>query len=389
MNLRHYSYYPLMILVAGCSSMGNRHPVPEKLVSQAQIPGLPQARVVVDPVRLKMSEVDQMLGDAPARAKASHRPITLLALSGGGPNGAYGAGLLCGWTKAGDRPEFDIVVGISTGSLIGPYAFLGPAYDEQLKKGYTTVSDKDIFKKRWMLSVLFGADSVASSEPLAKLITEEMDHGIIDAVAAEWRKGRRFYVGTSDLDSQRLVVWDMGAIAASGATNSHKLFCEVLLASASIPVAFPPVRFEVEADGKSYDELHADGGVMTQVFGAAFLDRLMALSDVHQGQFYLIRNECISPEWAPVKPRLLSIAGRSIGTVIKMQGLGDVYRLFLVSQSAGTDFHFASIPDDFDMKKKGEFDPVYMKALFDIGFQEAARGTEWKDVPPSYKAIEH
>jgi hypothetical protein len=387
MNPRRFIGCLLLVLIAGCTSMGSRHPVPEGLVDQASVPGLPRVRAIVDVAHVRLSQMDQLLGNAAARARRDHQPVTMLALSGGGPQGAYGAGLLCGWTKTGSRPEFDVVVGISTGSLIGPYAFLGPAYDEQLKQGYTTVTDKDIFKKRHLISVLFGADSVASSAPLAKLIAREMDPDIIEAVAAEYRKGRRFYVGTSDLDAQRLVVWDMGAIAASGQPGSHELFCKVLLASASIPVAFPPVRFEVQAHGQIYDELHADGGVMTQVFGAALLDRLMVLSGTHQGKFYLIRNECISPEWQPVKPRVLSIASHSMGTVIKMQGLGDVYRLYLVTQLAGIDFNFASIPDSFDMKKKGEFDPRYMKALFAVGYHEATNGTAWKTTPPSYKVI--
>ena len=196
-KIHHFIPCAALALAAGCTSMGNRHPVPEELVGQAHVPGYPEARLMVDPVRIKMSDVDRMLGGAIARAQTNNHPITLLALSGGGPHGAYGAGLLCGWTKTGDRPDFDVVVGISTGSLIGPYAFLGPRYDEQLKKGYTTVTDADIFKKRSVFAVLMGADSAASSEPLAKLIAEEMDHGIIDAVAAEYHKGRRFYVGAT------------------------------------------------------------------------------------------------------------------------------------------------------------------------------------------------
>jgi hypothetical protein len=377
------------VAVAGCTSMGSRHPVPANLVDRAQVPGLPEARTVLDPVDVNVTNVDRMLGNAIERARQRGKPLTLLALSGGGPQGAYGAGLLCGWTQAGGRPEFDVVVGISTGSLIGPFAFLGPAYDEQLKKGYTTVTDKQVYDKRSVFAILFGSDSVASSAPLAKLIAQEMNQGVIDAVAAEYRKGRRFYVGTTDLDAQCLMVWDMGAIAASRRPDAARLFRQVLLASASIPVAFPPVRIEVEADGQRYDELHADGGVMTQVFGTFFLDRLMVVSGQDEGRLFLVRNEVIHPEWKAVKPRIFSVAGRSIGTLIKTQGLGDIYRNFLVAKTAGMDFNYASIPFSFNMKHEGEFDPVYMKALFDIGFEEGRTGSAWKKTPPAYRLVGH
>jgi predicted patatin/cPLA2 family phospholipase len=323
-----------------------------------------------------------------ARAGDTNRPLTGLMISGGGARGAYGAGLLCGWAGAGTRPEFDIVTGISTGALIGPYAFLGPAYDQKLKTAYTTMTDKEIFEKHGIFEILFGTDSMASSAPLARTIYAQMDQAMIDAVAAEYRKGRRFYVGTSDLDAQCLMVWDMGAIAASGRPDARKLFCDVLLASASIPVAFPPVIFNVEVGGTNYDEMHGDGGVTTQVFGAIFLDRLMELSGRTQGRFFVIRNENTASGWQPVKPRLAPIAGRTVDTMIKTQGLGDLYRLFIVSQANGTDYNLASIPDSFVMKSNGQFDPVYMTALFDVGFKQGHDGTAWMKQPPSYKAIQ-
>jgi predicted patatin/cPLA2 family phospholipase len=385
----HLFAFVLLALAAGCNSMGSRHPVPENLVSRAEIPGLPGMRTLVRLEHVDPGQFDRLLGDAVARARGiTNRPLTLLALSGGGSHGSYGAGLLCGWTDSGTRPEFDVVAGISTGSLLGPYAFLGPAYDHKLKEAYTTITDKDIFKERDPIAILFGADSVADTSPLAKSIEKQMDQGMIDAVAAEYRKGRRFYVGTSDLDAQSLMVWDMGAIAASGRPDARKLFCKVLLASASIPVAFPPVLFQVEADGKQYDEMHGDGGVMTQVFGAIFLERLMKLTG-HKGQCYVIRNECTVSEWEPVKPRFLPIAGRTVGTLVKTQGIGDLYRAFLVSQAAGIDFNLASIPESFDMKPKSEFDPEYMTALFDLGYNQARDGTAWMKAPPNYEVLEH
>jgi hypothetical protein len=216
-----------LVAAAGCDSMGLRHPVPEDLVGQAEVPGFVGKRVLVDPDRISIEQINKLLGnDAVMRAPATdtNRPLTQLALSSGGPRGAYGAGLLCGWTAARSRPDFDIVTGISTGALMGPYAFLGPAYDQKLKTAYTTITDKDVFRKRGKLEILFGADSAVDTTPLEKTIEAEIDQEMMDAIAAEYRKGRRFYVGTSDLDAQCLTIWDMGAIAASGRPDARKLF---------------------------------------------------------------------------------------------------------------------------------------------------------------------
>jgi Patatin-like phospholipase len=390
MNNQCFLAFVLLAATAGCDTMGSRHPVPEDLTDQAVVPGFAGDRLLVEVEHIKVGQIDALLGSAVTRARAldTNQPLTQLAISGGGSHGAFGAGLLCGWTDAGNRPEFDIVTGISTGALIAPYAFLGPAYDQKLKTAYTTTTDKDIFRKRSKLEILFGADAALDTTPLEKTIDHEMDQSLIDAIAAEYRKGRRFYVGTSDLDAQSLMIWDMGAIAGSGRPDARKLFCEVLRASASIPVAFPPVLVQVEAGGRQYDEMHGDGGVMTQVFGAVFLEQLTEMSGHRNGRLYIIRNECMAPEWKAVKPRVLPIAGRTVATLIKTQGMADLYWLYTVSQITGTDYNLASIPPSFDLKSKALFDPDYMKALFDVGYNQARNGTEWSKTPPIYKQIE-
>jgi predicted acylesterase/phospholipase RssA len=229
-------------------------------------------------------------------------------------------------------------------------------------------------------------DAVTSSAPLAKLIAKQIDEARFLAIAAEHRKGRRFYVGTSDLDSGRGVVWDMGAIANIGGPDALSLFRKVLLASASIPVAFPPVFFDVVAEGKRYDEMHADGGVMTQVFGAAFLNRLMKMDQVTEGRLYVVRNAQLKPEWEQVKPKLSSIAGRAVGTMIDTQGFGDLYRAYLGAQAGKVDFNLASIPVNFSVSREGEFDTAFMRALFDRGYEQARAGYPWAKVPPG---LEH
>jgi len=350
---------------------------------------MPGVRVFLHPLHVDVAQIDHSLTNANPRLAEHGRRLTLLALSGGGGDGAFGAGVLCGWTAAGTRPEFDIVTGISTGALIGPYAFLGAAYDAELKQNYTTISDKDIMKKRGLFGILKTRDAVTSSEPLAKLIAKEIDQARLEAIAVEHRKGRRFYVATSDLDAGRGVVWDMGAIATSGSPDALELFRKVLLASASIPVAFPPVYFKVEADGRTFDEMHADGGVMSQVFGAMFLGRMEALTGATEGRFYLIRNAQLRPQWKAVEPKLAAIAGRSVSTMIATQGFGDLYRAYLAAQAGKLDFNLAAIPVDFDAPREGEFDPAFMGALFARGYDLAHGGFPWAKVPPGLGLIKY
>ena len=192
-------------------------------------------------------------------------PAYFLAISGGGDNGAYGAGFLNGWTAAGTRPEFKVVTGISTGALIAPFAFLGPKYDHVLEKVYTTSSQKDIFKKRGIAAWLFG-DSMADTRPLASVIESYVTRALLDEIAAEYAKGRILLVGTTNLDSLEPVIWNMTAIAASQDPRAVPLFRSILLASASIPGAFPPVMIDVNLDGAKYQEMHVDGGTIAQVF---------------------------------------------------------------------------------------------------------------------------
>jgi len=255
--------------MTGCVSGPKRNPVPPNLTADAQVVGMPGVRMIMDPFAAKPPPFEASLEPASQLARNKPGPLTLLAISGGGADGAFGAGLLNGWTASGKRPSFDIVAGVSTGALIAPLAFLGPDMDSKLKTGYTTVTDKDIYRKRGIFSILWHWDATMDPTPLYEYLYHEWDEQHLALIAAEHRKGRRLYVGTTDLDAQALVAWDMGAIAASGHAKAREIFCRAMLASASIPVAFPPVRFEVEADRQTYNELHVDGGVLSrQIRGA-------------------------------------------------------------------------------------------------------------------------
>ena len=185
---------------------------------------------------------------------------------GGGANGAFGAGLLKGWTESGTRPAFKLVTGISTGALIAPFAFLGSGYDATLEDFYTTITTKDIYRERSYFAILFDPSSMTDTTPLQKIVAKQVDENVLAAVAQAHRQGRRLFIGTTNMEAGKLVIWDMGAIAASGKPGALELFRKVMLASAAIPVAFPPVFIPVKAAGKEYEEMHVDGGTAAQVF---------------------------------------------------------------------------------------------------------------------------
>ncbi len=310
-----------------------------------------------------------------------------LAISGGGGDGAFGAGILNGWSKTGTRPKFEIVTGISTGALSAPYAFLGPQYDGKLKEIYTTINDSDIMKKTGPLGAVFGS-SLTDNSPLKALVAKYVTPDLIDKIAAEYPKGRRLLIGTTNLDAQRPVVWDVTAIAASGNPDRVQLFRDVLVASAAIPGVFPPQLIKVQADGKLYEELHVDGGTTTQAFLLSAQNSLKevdkALNFPRKRSLYVIINGSFAPQPEKTETKTLAIAARSISTLIKNQSIGDVYKMYAQSLRDGVDFNLVSIPNDFTAKGKSEFDQVYMGKLYDRGYQMGQAASSWEKEPPDY-----
>jgi predicted patatin/cPLA2 family phospholipase len=312
-----------------------------------------------------------------------------LAISGGGENGAFAAGLLLGWTKAGNRPDFSVVTGVSAGALVAPFAFLGPEYDAVLEEVAAKLEAKDVYKKRRLVRAL-RTDAMATTEPLQALIAKYVDREVMEKIAAEFRKGRGLNIGTANLDSMRPVIWRLGAIADSGHPDALALIRQILLASASIPAAFPPVMIPVEYDGEVYDELHVDGGAASQVF---LYPIGLDLNVVHErlavpgrSQVFIIRNSRIEPTYEQVNNKLFPIAARSLSSLIRTQGIGDLYRIFLEACRDGLDFNLAYIPPDFTETPRSEFDPDYMKKLFDMAYARAEAGYPWEKMLPEMKA---
>ncbi|MGE3500106.1 MAG: patatin-like phospholipase family protein [Candidatus Binatia bacterium] len=367
--------------------------VPQALRDRAELPRFPDIRYR-SPSRLHsfVRDAAESLDRERAHLRAEGHvgplpPAAYLAISGGGDKGAFGAGLLAGWSAAGSRPVFKVVTGVSTGALIAPLAFLGPAYDDELRSIYTGVGLRDICTPRAGLGALLG-DAISDTAPLSRLVRGHIDRRVLDAIAAEHRKGRMLLVGTTDLDAGQGVIWNLTKIAASGDPQAADLVHRVLIASSAIPAAFPPMLFEVEADGRRYQEMHVDGGAAAQVFfyppALPFAEVARARAVERERRLYVIRNSRPEVDAARVEPKVMSIASRAIASLIHTQGRGDLYRLYFLAQRDGVGFNLAYIPQSFDVPHPGEFDTPYMRRLYALGYEMASRGYPWEQHPPDF-----
>jgi predicted acylesterase/phospholipase RssA len=313
--------------------------------------------------------------------------VDVLSVSGGGENGAFGAGLLCGWTARGDRPDFLLVTGISTGALTAPFAFLGPSYDPQLRAVYTDLKASDVLEQRWLGAAVWD-DAVADNAPLFRTISRYLDQALLSAIAREYDAGRMLLIASTNLDAQIPVVWNIGAIAKSDDPRAPELVRRILLASAAIPGAFPPAMIDVTVDGQRYQEMHVDGGAFAQAFlypaivTNARRERQRRGERVAPAKAYVIRNGRLDPDWASVDRRTMGIAGRAINTMIAASGMNDVIRMYNATQRDGVDYNLAFIGPDFTVKLNEPFEQHYMRALFEYGYQRARRGYDWDKRPP-------
>jgi predicted acylesterase/phospholipase RssA len=370
------------LTAAGCASPQPRSGLPAELAPDARPAALAAVRYWADEAPRGFQ---QWLGMPEDELRARYgeimdRPHAYLLLSGGGDDGAFGAGLLTGWTEHGTRPEFQIVTGISTGALIAPFAFLGSAHDAKLREIYTSFSSRDLVRRRGVFEALTG-DSAFDTSPLRSLVERYVGDAEIAAIAREARRGRSLLIGTTNLDAARPVVWDVTRIAAAGGPRAKRLIHDVMIASAAIPGAFPPVLIEVEADGRRFDEMHVDGGVTSQLFlGAEGLDwqRIATRLRVQgQPQIYIVRNARLRDPWTEVQPRLVPIVARTISSLIRAQGIGDLARIYIAAERGGLGFNLARVPPDFDVEPTELFDRTYMAALFERGRAMAQGGYPW------------
>ncbi len=381
--MRRRALLAAALALPGCASIVRLPAPPAEAALREDALGIRHARLWFDgpaaPVRALVAE-SRARGLA-ARRGAPGTPRHFLALSGGGDSGAFGAGLMQGWTERGDRPEFDTVTGISAGALIAPFAFLGPDYDPALREVFTEQQPFDLILMRGLVRTLLFNQALADTSPLYRLIERHADEAMLAAIAREYARGRLLLVGTVNLDLQRPSIWNMGAIAASGHPQALRLFRRILLASASIPGAFPPVLLDAEVDGRRFQEMHVDGGAAV----AVFLNPPGA--ELHPGErgrtVWVVRNGKMDQQAPENIPRgLFTITARSAQTLLHFAGIGDINRIYLAALRDGITFRLARVAPGFDAPRREPFDPVFMRALFQHG-REAGREAVWLTRPPT------
>lgn len=386
MVLRPFLIALLAVALASCKSQQVRC-VPPSLTKYGPLVDLSAPRGEDHATESKI--VAELLrgGEADQAAPATGRQYKILALSGGAVFGAYTAGFLNGWSRIGERPAFDIVTGVSVGGLISSYAFLGPSYDHELCELFTTIDSGDVFRRRPTIALLW-SESAATSAPLRRLIDERVDCQLLREVAAQHARGRRLFVGTTDLDRRRFVVWDMGAIASSNRPDALELYRKVVLASASVPGFFPPVAIDVTVNGECFTERHGDGGTANQVFvpGSVLIanrdavrpgDKPLVGSDT-----YVIIAGKLYADPICVEPRLKDIAGSALTALTSAQTRGDMIRIWTICRLTGMRYHSTAIPQDAPAPLDSlSFKPAEMQKLFELGVCEAM-ARRWRNTPP-------
>ncbi len=380
-------------LVPGCAAPGRGPAVPLGQVAKASVLGVPNERFfpLLGAEALEAEVMAAVQRQRRARGLATDAQLPewqLLAVSGGGEDGAFGAGLLCGWSEFGTRPVFDVVTGVSTGALTAPFAYLGSSYDPQLRSVYTEINPSHVLAKRFITAALFD-DALADNAPLFTTISAYLTAEMLAAIAKAYAVGRLLLIATSDLDAGQPVIWNVGAIASSGHPRALDTVRRILLASAAIPVAFPPTMFDVTVDGRPYQEMHVDGGTFAQAFlyPAAMTrqrrERMRNGLPVVPATAYVIRNGRLDPGWSAMERSTMDIAERAISTMISASGYNDVVRMYNFALNDGIAFRLAYIGSDFTKEPPEPFDQGFMRALFDDAYQHARRGYDWATTPPA------
>jgi predicted acylesterase/phospholipase RssA len=378
--------------LCGCAHLSREEAVPPRLTQRALTPEESDDRY--------WPELDESRAPTIAACAAERERETLieagksphqlpsanyLAISSGGDDGAFAAGLLVGWSARGDRPMFNVVTGVSAGALVAPFVFLGPRYDEVLRTVASRLESRDIFHSRNVLAA-FTSDGLADDRPLAAMIEKYVTADMLREVARAYAVGRLLFIGTTNLDARQPVVWDMGAIATRGDAAALDLFRKVMLASTSIPGIFPPVMIDVEADGKRYQEMHVDGAVMKQVFlfpvSRSSESGEPTTTGERERHLYIIRNGRIDAQWGSTQRRTAAVAHRALDALVDRQAVNDVYQLQFLAQQDGTDLNIAYIDSRFTYPHAQLFAGDYMRYLFQYSYQLGANGYPWRKSLP-------
>ncbi|MBV8031359.1 MAG: patatin-like phospholipase family protein [Betaproteobacteria bacterium] len=369
----------IVSIVCGCTTMSRNEAPPVLGAAPAGFP--PEVRTLSLDRRSAWASSPGFL--AGLRAASIDGRTHILALSGGGAGGAFGAGALVGLSDRGERPQFELVTGVSTGALIAPFAFLGPAWDPQLIEAAMTAGAASMLQ--WRGGIVFNP-AVYSGEPLAAFVERTMTRELFEAVAREARKGRVLLVATTDLDKEETVIWNLGAIAARGGDQAYALFKNVLVASSSIPGLFPPVMIRVEQDGKAYDEMHVDGGTTQSFFIGPQINQYLPqkIDGLENAAVYVLVNGQIgvSPHTTTLQP--LPILSRSFAATMRHISRTDISVAIDFARRNGMEFRFTVIPASYPFLGPLSFETSSIQSLFSYGRRCAASGRLWSSIERAF-----
>ncbi|MBX9680992.1 MAG: patatin-like phospholipase family protein [Gemmataceae bacterium] len=351
-----------------------------------------QLLAIAERLRKERQENLEKIAKQEGKTQTKGKERSVLCLSGGGAHGAYTVGILSGWTERGDRPEFDVVTGISTGALIAPFAFLGPKYDHVPRTMYTNTRADQIYRSK-PLSFIFG-EAIADNSPFAARLASVLTPEVMSDLADAYRAGRRCYVGTTENEGKRFVVWDLTAIAARGCPDDRQLIHKILMGSASPPGIFPSSKIEVMIDGVCHTERHVDGGVSLEVFFRPPYVKPedqsnVALRDLAGVKVYIVLAGKLYADPEVIQPRGFTQASKSVSTLIYAQTRGDVQRLYTQCVLTGMEFHLNAIPEAYVTPiSSAEIDPVGMTQIFEEGRRVIQSKDPWRKTPPGFEANE-
>jgi hypothetical protein len=320
------------------------------------------------------------------RSSSKDGMVRALALSGGGAGGAFGAGALIGLSRRHERPQYDVVTGVSAGALIAPFAFLGSDWDSQLTEAFTSGRGERM-SVRGLLALPLGTSR--RSAALKALVDHYVTADLINAIAREADSGRLLWVATTDLDKEETVIWDLGAIAMRGGEPARKLFRDVLVASASIPGVFEPVLIHVQQGNRLYDEMHVDGNASTSLFIApvaayfALLDR-RSLDGARV--YVLINGQTIdAPATTPFK--LGPVVARTFSVALKHMSRAQVVAIDQFAEKYGMSVQSTYLPLDYPTYSPADFRASTMRPLFEYGARCAQSGRLWTTTDATVPAI--
>jgi len=379
----------LLLLFAMLSGCATRPPA----LPEAYSDKLPWGAIDLDIEKSGKFTLRDSLGSALIKKANDHSssdesvPFKILTLSGGGTRGAFGAGLLSGWTDSGDMPEFDIVTGVSTGAVMATFAFLGGDELEKVKTFYTKMYTEDIYTNSWLS--FFGQAYLMNPAPLKKLFLNNFNEALLNRVATAHAKGRRLYIGTTNIDTGQLIVWDMGAIAASSRSDKYQRFSDIIYASSAMPIFLPPQYISVDVEDKQYYQMHVDGGIYSHVFMIGLFVNWKEVLDLREDAninfdvtLYTIANRKYRNRTAydPVEQSPTSVISAYIETETDLLFDRSMYRLYDSCMQKGIKFRMAAVPKDVNhVDDATEFNPEKMIKLFNVGYSFGLNGVKWQE----------